>query len=95
MFTVYSADMYFFCSQTSKSALKDTGLVDDSTADLVGGAMDAVENQAEAGRDASVADRLKMAGKTNVDCYYLDILPMNCTHAFRILHPLSYSTSIA
>ncbi len=49
--------------QASKSALKDSGLVDDDTAQLVGGALDAVENQAEAGRDASMADRLKMAGR--------------------------------
>ncbi len=49
--------------QASKSVLKDYGLVDDDTAQLVGGVLDAVENQAEAGRDASIADRLKMAGR--------------------------------
>lgn len=49
--------------QLSKKAVQESGLVDEDTADIVSGVADAVENQAEAGRDASVTDRLKMAGK--------------------------------
>ncbi len=60
--------------QASKSALKDSGLVDDDTAQLVGGVMDAVENQAEAGRDASIADRLKMVGR---DCWLTENIMYN------------------
>ena len=48
--------------QLSKKAVQESGLVDEDTADIVSGVADAVENQAEAGRDASVTDRLKMAG---------------------------------
>ena len=47
--------------QLSKKAVQESGLVDEDTADIVSGVADAVENQAEAGRDASVTDRLKMA----------------------------------
>ncbi len=61
--------------QASKSVLKDSGLVDDDTAQLlVGGALDAVENQAEAGRNASWADRLKMVGK---DCWLTEDIMYN------------------
>lgn len=38
------------------------GIVDENTADIIEGVADAAENQAEAGRDATIADRLKMAG---------------------------------
>ena len=48
--------------QISKKVVKDSGLVDEETAGAIGSVADAVENQAEAGRDASVTDRLKMAG---------------------------------
>ena len=36
--------------------------MDEDTANIVEGVADAVENQASADRDASLADRLKMAG---------------------------------
>ena len=49
-------------SQVTKLVVKQSGLVDEETAEIVGGVADAVQNQAEAGRDASIADRLKMAG---------------------------------
>ena len=57
----------FLCSppplpQITKKVVKDSGLVDEETAGAIGSVADAVENQAEAGRDASVTDRLKMAG---------------------------------
>lgn len=39
-----------------------TGLVDENTASIIEGAADAAENQASADRDASITDRLKMAG---------------------------------
>ena len=38
-----------------------TGAVDADTVQLVEGVADAAENQAEAGRDATIADRVKMA----------------------------------
>ena len=42
--------------------------MDDDTADLIGSGIDAVENQANADRDATLSDRLKMAGMSlNVD----------------------------
>lgn len=49
-------------SQVTKLVVKESGLVDEETAEMVGGAADAVQNQAEASRDATIADRLKMAG---------------------------------
>ena len=49
-------------SQVTKLVVKQSGVVDEETAEIVGGVADAVQNQAEAGRDASIADRLKMAG---------------------------------
>ncbi len=39
-----------------------TGLVDEDTANIIEGVADAVENQADADRDASLTDRLKVAG---------------------------------
>ena len=36
--------------------------VDEDVVNVVEGVADAVENQADAGRDATLADRLKMAG---------------------------------
>ena len=45
-----------------KKAVKESGVVDADTANTVCSVADAAENQAEAGRDASVTDRLKMAG---------------------------------
>lgn len=38
---------------------KESGVVDE---DLVDGVADAVENQADASRDATLSDRLRMAG---------------------------------
>ena len=49
-------------AQMTKLVVKESGLVDEETAEMVGGAADAVQNQAEAGGDATIADRLKMAG---------------------------------
>ena len=37
--------------------------MDEDTADVISSAADAVENQADAGRDATISDRLKTAGK--------------------------------
>ena len=48
-------------AQVTKKFVKDSGLVDDKTANIVEGVADGVKNQAEADRDASVTDRLKMA----------------------------------
>ena len=39
------------------------GIVDEDTANVIEGVADAAQNQAEADRDATIADRLKMAGK--------------------------------
>ena len=49
--------------QITKKAIQDTGLVDEDIANIVSATAEAVQNQAEAGRDASFKDRLKMAGK--------------------------------
>ena len=38
------------------------GVVDEDTANIVEGVADAAQNQAEADRDATIADRLKTAG---------------------------------
>ena len=46
-------------TQVAKLVAKEAGVDDD----LVEGAADVVENQVEAGRDASVKDRVKMAGR--------------------------------
>ena len=61
-----------------------TGAVDQSTVDIVDSVADAAENQAEAGRDATVGDRLKMAaGDTagavadNVDNTYVSVSAVN------------------
>lgn len=48
-------------TKTAVRAAAATGAVDADTVELVDGITDAVENQAEAGRDASLADRAKMA----------------------------------
>lgn len=50
-------------SDIVKKFVKDSGLVDEDTANIVEGVADGVKNQAEADRDASVTDRLKMAGQ--------------------------------
>ena len=57
-----------------------SGLVDEDTANIVEGVAGAVENQASADRDASLADRLKMAGGDtagivgdNVDNQYVSV----------------------
>ena len=42
--------------------MKESGLVDDDVEKVVEGGADAVEKQADASRDASATDRLKMAG---------------------------------
>ena len=44
---------------------KESGVVDE---DLIEGVAEAVENQADASRDASVLDRLQMAGISNSNC---------------------------
>ena len=56
------------------------GVVDSDTADIVEGVADAAQNQAEAGRDATVADRVKMAAgdsagvvADNVDNTYVSV----------------------
>ena len=40
----------------------NVGVVDEDTANIIEGVADAAQNQAEADRDATIADRLKMAG---------------------------------
>ena len=42
--------------------MKDSGLVDEDVAKGLCAAADVVQNQAEAGTDTSLTDRLKMAG---------------------------------
>ena len=42
--------------------MKESGLVDDDVANVVEGTADAAEKQADASRDTSAKDRLKMAG---------------------------------
>lgn len=51
-----------FGSELAKKFVKDSGLVDEDTANIIEGVADGVEHQAEAGRDASLTDRAKMAG---------------------------------
>ena len=50
-------------AKITKIVAKNSGLVDDETADIISGVADAAENQAEAGRDATITDRLKMGGR--------------------------------
>ena len=54
-----------FGSGIVKKFVKDSGLVDDQTANIIEGAADAVQDQAEADHNTSLADRAKMAGKNN------------------------------
>ncbi|KAL5481861.1 hypothetical protein EMCRGX_G022121 [Ephydatia muelleri] len=49
-------------AKITKIVAKNSGLVDDETADIISAVADAAENQAEAGRDATITDRLKMGG---------------------------------
>ena len=49
-------------SQFTKLIVKESGIVDEETADTIGNVAEAVEKQADADRDASMTDRLKMAG---------------------------------
>ena len=42
--------------------VKESGLVDDDTADIISAVADAAERQAEASRDTTLKDRLKMGG---------------------------------
>ena len=51
-----------YTKQITKKAVNESGLVDEDTANVISSVADAAENQAEAGRDASITDRLKMAG---------------------------------
>ncbi len=67
-------------TKTAVRAAAASGAVDQDTVDNVEAGADAVKNQAEAGRDATVADRLKMAaGDTagivadNVDDPYVSV----------------------
>lgn len=50
-------------AEIAKKFVKDSGLVDDQTAGVLEGVADGIENQAEADRDASMTDRLKMASE--------------------------------
>ena len=50
-------------SEIVKKFVKDSGIVDDDTANILEGVADTVEHQAEAGRDTSITDRVKMGGK--------------------------------
>ena len=56
-------------AQITKKFVRDSGLVDENTANIVEGVAGGVQNQAEASRDASVTDRLKMAGKVFIYIY--------------------------
>lgn len=49
-------------TKVTKLIVKESGLVDEDTAAIIEGVADGIENQADAGRDASITDRLKMAG---------------------------------
>ena len=66
-------------SKVTKLIVKNAG-VDEDTVKIVEGVSDAAENQAEAGTDASIADRVKMAGgdgagmvADNVDDPYISV----------------------
>ena len=53
------------------------GIVDEDTANVLEGVADAAQNQAEADRDATITDRLKMAGTRNggwwlLPCCYIN-----------------------
>ena len=48
-------------AKVSKLIIKNAP-IDENAAKIAEGAIDAAENQAEAGRDATLSDRLKMAG---------------------------------
>ena len=67
-------------TKVTKLVAKNSGL-DEDTVNVVEGVADAAENQAEAGRDATLADRVKMAaGDTtgivgdNVDNQYVSVI---------------------
>ena len=62
-------------AQITKKFVRDSGLVDENTANIVEGVAGGVQNQAEASRDASVTDRLKMAGKVFIYIYIPSVLP--------------------
>ena len=49
--------------------VKESGLVDDDTADTISGVADAAVNQAEASRDTTLEDRLKMGG-SSISCMH-------------------------
>ena len=59
---VHSLKHTIYTKQITKKAVNESGLVDEDTANVISSVADAAENQAEAGRDASITDRLKMAG---------------------------------
>ena len=66
-------------TKVTKLVIKNSGL-DEDTVDVLEGTADVVENQADAGRDATLTDRLKMAtGDTagiiadNVDNPYVSV----------------------
>ena len=68
------------CLHILMHVLLFTGLVDEDTANIVEGVADAAENQASADRDATLTDRLKMAGgdaagmvADNVDDPYITV----------------------
>ena len=65
-------------SDIVKKFAKDSGIVDDDTAGILEGVADGVKNQAEADRDASVTDRLKMASKSSCKNYALNGLIHTC-----------------
>lgn len=60
--------------------VKDSGVVDEDTANVISAVADAAENQVEAGRDASVTDRIKMASKSNL---FTCILPLSVSNNLR------------
>lgn len=56
-------------AKITKIVAKNSGLVDDQTADIISGVADAAEKQAEADRDATISDRLKMGGWCKLQVY--------------------------
>lgn len=49
--------------------MKDSGIVDEDTANIIEGVADGVKDQAEADHNTSLKDRAKMAGECHNNVY--------------------------
>ena len=63
--------------KVSKMVAKETGVVDDGVIDAVA---EAAENQADADPNASITDRVKMAGKPMITHRILLAISFSTTH---------------